>query len=412
MKYPANIGKSQKVLLIFVFFATGLMYSILNLTLLYGVHSPYILGVLNLSVFSIVILLTIGSLINGEFGKLRAPIYCLVLYTIMVMIVLALYKPADQGMIKYDGGLGWISNFYFLMAYAIAPTLMYLAPRARFMFIVKNSWIIYVPALITVLIIIFFMGDLGLEVVAGLSSPDVGRSTTKAPMGVLFVISMCWVVLGKSIFKMLFGLVGAFIAVYAIRSSSSQSLLISSLLAFITLGFLSLKNKFSLLKSVVLTIALIVGLGYFVVDNVAFERLSNIFYVEDFYMFGGKYDVSRLEFAKQGMDLFLSSPICGGNAYLPMGTYTHFYLVDILMATGLIGAFLCVVVYFGMFKGFMYGLSHLKTEYLWIIPFAVFYMSQFFFHGSLISIIYIPTGIFLALYLMRENNIPPCPSVS
>lgn len=80
------------------------------------------------------------------------------------------------------------------------------------------------------------------------------------------------------------------------------------------------------------------------------------------------------------------------------------------MATGLVGAALCVIVYIGVFNGVLYALKNLKTDHLWIIPFALFYMTQALFHGSLISVVSVPTGIFLALNLMRKNNIAlyPC----
>ena len=164
------------------------------------------------------------------------------------------------------------------------------------------------------------------------------------------------------------------------------------------------------MRALAIIVVGVLGFGYFSIKSVALERLSNIFAIGDYYSFGGNYDVSRLDLMKQGFDLFLSSPVFGGNAYLPSGTYTHFYLIAILMATGLVGAALCVIVYIGVFNGVLYALKNLKTDHLWIIPFALFYMTQALFHGSLISVVSVPTGIFLALNLMRKNNIAlyPC----
>lgn len=410
MRNIDDIGKVQKFFLTLVFFGVGLMYSLINLTLLYGMHSPYNMGVMNLIVFTILGFLFLRSIVYGEFGRMDASVYALLLYSIAVLIVTALYNQADQGAIKYDGGLGAVSNFYFFVAYAMIPTLMYFAPRARFMFVVRNSWLVYVPALITVLIIIFFIGDLELYAYAGQDYFGISRSTTKIPIGILFVISLCWIVLSDRIIKVAFGVVGFLVAVYAMRGSASQSLIVSSMFSFLILTLISFKSRFSLVRALAIIVVGVLGFGYFSIKSVALERLSNIFAIGDYYSFGGNYDVSRLDLMKQGFDLFLSSPVFGGNAYLPSGTYTHFYLIDILMATGLVGAALCVIVYIGVFNGVLYALKKLKTDHLWIIPFALFYMTQALFHGSLISVVSVPTGIFLALNLMRKNNIAlyPC----
>lgn len=400
-----DISKFQKALIIIVFFQVGLFYCYLNTTLYYGLHSPITSGILNLSSFFIMSAIFLHSLFTGEFGKINASIYAFVGYTIMAFIVIMLYVSEDQVSSRYDGGMGAISDIYYFATASLLPVFCYLAPPARFMFILKNSWLLFVPALISALLVIFLIGDLALDHTFG-AMTSIGRSSIKTPIGILMIMSACWFILGnQSILKMVFGLIGMMIAFQAMRYSSSQSLIISTGFSFFVIFILSFKSVFSLIKSVVIFIVGVSFIGKFVVNNVAIERLMSLLQIREIYTFGGSYDISRLELAREGFQLFLSSPIYGGNAYLPDGSYTHFFPSDVLMATGLIGAALCCIVLFGMFKGIIFAIRRLKPDHMWIVVLSLYFLMQAMFHGSLTSVISMHTAALLALNMMRTNNV-------
>lgn len=385
-----RIAFSTAIFLFFFFFG------FLGLQNALGIHSSMYSAVYRLVIIILSTAILLSSIIKRQYPVLNMPFKAFLLYIVLMVVMLVIYQAPDFDTGAYGSAYGKIFYYYEFISYSVLPALLFCLSPGRFEFLSRNTWLIFFPTLISLIIILFFFGNILSSDYFGLLSQNTGinRSTTKEPIGFMFVISLYWVVFSKNFTKFVLGLIGLILSLYAIRISTSQSLLLSvAAVCFVTF-LLSFKDKVSLSITVVLGAAGTLFAVPYIMLSRGFERLRNIIYLSDIYTYGGNYDASRIDLIRQGLALFFKSPIFGGNILTPMGGYCHFIIVDVLMAGGIIGFTLMLIIVYGCLRGAL-ALARLSTRYYWIIMISTYISIQLLFHGKATALISMPVMLLL-----------------
>jgi len=347
----------------------------------------------------------IADFFGHKYSGFPLPLKAQLLYILMMAFMLLIYSPTllmGYGAIDH----GKIFLYYTFVSYAVGNFLLFFLPRNRFIFIAENSWLIFICAFISSSLVIFLFGNDLLEGYTGWENMGVNRSTIKQPLAVLFVLSLSWFIFERKLWIFLLSCVGLLLSLYGVYISSSQSLLVS-VAGILFLAFLmSFKNKIYLIKSLILAISMGIFAIPYLIYSKSWERLTSLIFLKDEYLLGGGYDTSRIDLIQEGLSLFRESPIFGGNIYNTQGLYCHCFPIDVLMAGGVIGAILMVIILYGCLRGAWRIYKNCDGKYYWIILLSLFLFSQGLFHGDYCTLISMQTAILLSAdMIFSKDNI-------
>ncbi|MBQ6534296.1 MAG: hypothetical protein IJI37_03930 [Opitutales bacterium] len=297
----------------------------------------------------------------------------------------------------------FVFRIYIFLAYGTAYFFLFVMSPSRMQYFKKCDIYILACSLFSS-IIILFSGNIDLST-GDVLAEGVSRATIKEPLMLLFIISAYWLFF-CSFKKKLIGAGCILIAFYGIYMSMSQSALISILLisfGILILSWFSHNTKNIMFILAAMPVALFAGASY-MYSSKGFERLSHIVDWEVYYNAGSGYDTSRIELLNWGWEIFKSSPIVGLNPYLPNGSYTHFFVMDILMCMGVLGI-VCLFAFFSsIIKGAINANRLCGTSAYWMILLCIYSLSQSIFHGSVTSIMSAGTSIMIGFSLYYNNR--------
>lgn len=399
------ISKPEK----FFFSLAVVMYvmyqGVLAISLYYDLPNSYISAFMRLFPTVIAGVLFFNSLMNGDFGRMDWTVALQFVYLAYFFVVL-FFARFDSFTEIRTLQYGKLFMYYSVIAVNIFPFLLFFMPPRRFFYLANNPWLVFAPALFSVVVLfvlfrgMFFEGTSSSVAV----SEGVNRATTTYVIALLFFMSLYYIVFSMKLYKVLIALCTLVFSGVMIMKSSSQSLLVSCFLILVVTLLYSFKDRRSfIIMLFVSVVGLTASIPYLLLSK-GFERLSNIVDVGLFYTYGGEYDVSRIDLAKQGFDLFLSSPIFGGYPFLPDGSYTHFFLVDMIMAAGILGILMIFAIFYITARFYLVSFARMPVTYVWIVMYVTFEGCQILFHGGAVSNACMAFGLIFTLHLIYNNT--------
>lgn len=409
MMYPAanmySLPKLEKRAFLTAIFLNYMFYGILISGIHFGFHNSYISASIKIAVLLLSGGLFLYSVANNKYGRFSIWMKAEFAYILYMFFMLIIYTPPAFST-AYGSDMGKIFNYYVFFAYGIAPFAIFLMTRERLLFLVNNEWIVFLPSFIsTALILILFRDVLSSDYATVLlSGTGVNRATIAEPLMVLFAMSVFWVIFFNKIWKFAFGCAGLLISLYGIYLSSSQSQLISAVAVCVVAFAFSVRKAKTMVISVIMGFFAVFAVIPYFVNAVGFKRLTKLFRLEEEYMLGGTYDVSRIDNIRESLAWFKASPIFGGKIYNSTGGYSHFFPADVLMAGGMIGAIIAIMVMIGCAKGVVGLARNTGQQGIWLVlfatPFVIFSLTQ----GSYLSLISVFTAILLSAENAFKNN--------
>jgi oligosaccharide repeat unit polymerase len=115
-------------------------------------------------------------------------------------------------------------------------------------------------------------------------------------------------------------------------------------------------------------------------------------------------DVSRGELWLNAWNEFINYPLLGNR--IEIGFYPHNFILETLMATGIVGFFLLFYLLFVGIKR-VYKISFVDKKY--IIPFIILLQGicQYSFSGAIYSavLIFFPLGLLIGPFYVKDNNV-------
>lgn len=389
-------------------------YGILAISLYFGLPNSYISAGVRCFTAMVAVWLFFASYMNGEFenSNMAIPFF---LYMGYCGILLLVTEPAATADNYNAAAYGRLFFLYVYFSYAINPFLLFLLPPKRFFYLANRPSLVYIPSLFSLLVIIILFREMifGTEELDFVVSHGINRATTKFAMAMVFMMSLYYIVFSdRKFYKLIFAFLGLGISVLSIGKSSSQSLLLSTGLICVIAFVYSLREKKSFF--IVLTFAVLGMLAAipYILTSEAFKRLRGLADIDLYYTYGTGYDVSRIYLLQEGWNTFKSSPIVGGNLYLPFGGYTHFFPMDVLMTCGVLGFPFLAFIFYIMAKGFIVSFRKLPQAYVWMLMFIGFEFSQGFFHGSYVTALGACISMMLAINMMFERFPDGIPDLS
>ncbi|RCS27696.1 O-antigen ligase domain-containing protein [Polaribacter sp. WD7] len=172
-------------------------------------------------------------------------------------------------------------------------------------------------------------------------------------------------------------------------SRGSIVAIVMSLPLFIIYG--GAKNKLKFIVSFILSIPIIIY-GANKTGTSVFERTSNTLESGDF---------GRGNLWVDAWNEFLNNPILGGR--IEIGFYPHNFILETLMATGIIGV---VLLFFLLFKGFknVYLKSFKDPNYIWVFIILIQGFVQHTFSGALYFSVVLFFSLGLSFSQLKQNE--------
>tara|TARA_B110001469_G_C9648137_1_gene328985 strand:- start:7033 stop:8022 length:990 start_codon:yes stop_codon:yes gene_type:complete len=144
----------------------------------------------------------------------------------------------------------------------------------------------------------------------------------------------------------LLGGLGAF----QLTIGASRGAVVVVLVVFLLFVFARLRNFRDALASLVMifgaaVISLLVIMFSDVIGSVLFERLEALLYMNESYIFGG-HGIGRIFLYQASFQQFLDRPLFGGGLVVRGAfTYSHNFIIEAFMSTGIIGGLLFLIFY-------------------------------------------------------------------
>lgn len=401
------MGKFEKFLFCSAIFLNFSYYGILNIAIKFALPNSLISGGIRLYIFAAAMILLGISFARRTFPKFKIPIYALAIYFVFLLGVLFLDNwnkyPPDLSAVQFMGSPK-LFHLYVIVLLNLGTFLLFFVDKIRFSYLLKNPWIIYAASFISVFIILIVnRGALDTLSITG-SDANVNRSQVISSLNVLYALSMYYMIFSSSFLKkILLGGAGVALSILNLIICDSRTALLT--FAVITL-FYALTALRSVLSFLMMSITLAVGAMLampIVLKSRAFERVSKLMYFQQDYNLTGDAELSRIDLWGAALDEFWRSPLWGGSISIPgLGGYSHLILTDVLMATGLIGASLILVVFIGMARGYIFIYSKFG-ESKWLCAMMIAPMMHELTAGSSYSIISYMSAFLLMADSMRSD---------
>ena len=396
------MSKSEKILFSTAIFIHFVFSGVLAFSMYFGLPNAYISGVSRIIVMLISFYLFFDSLVKRELGDISFawPFFLYAAYCVFLLMITNV-SGATYGALVY----GRFYFAYIFLGYSIAPFLLFLMPSKRFFFLANNPWLVYLPSLISMALISIFYSEfyLGIEGDGELTN-QLNRAHVSGTTAFVFVMSLYYIVLAKGTWKIIMGALSMILVAVALSRSSSQSMLVSAAIICIVLICFSFREKRSLIKVCVGGAIASVSLIPLIFLSEGFNRLVGLLGSDIQYT-----GYSRIDLVWEAWDVFMSSPILGGNLYLPDGSYSHFFPSDVLMVCGIFGFPFLIYIFYMLAQSFFVSLTKLPLAYAWMVMLISFVFVETLLHGNYGSAIMFHMGIALTLYKMYRdypNGIP------
>ena len=376
------MSKSEKILFSTAVFINFVFYGILAVSLYFGLPNSYISGISRIIVMLISFYLFFDSLVKKEFGDITFtwPFFAYAAYCALLLFITN-FSGSSSAVAEY----GRIYFIYIYLGYAIAPFLLFLMPPKRFYFLANNPWLVYIPSLLSMVLIAVFFSHFYLGIESDSESPvSLNRANVTAATAMTLVMSLYYIIFPKNVLKNIMGLLSMILVALAMMKSSSQSLLLSVAIVIIVVVCFSFRMKRALIKVGIGGMLAAIALIPVLVTSTGFQRLMMITDIDLYYIYGGKaYDYSRIDLIFQAWDVFLSSPVIGGNLYLDAGgTYSHFFPSDVLMVCGILGFPFLIYIFYILAQSFFVSLAKLPLSYCWLVMLIAYMFVESLVHGS------------------------------
>ena len=400
-----RLSKFQRISFSSAVFLNFMFYDILMISLYFYLPYSLISASIRLYIGFIGAILFMISLFNREFVRLSAGGICQIIYVLMLAITITRYTPVGKAIytnIEY----GKLYDFYILVAYGLSPLFLFLMPRNRFLFFANREWLVFIPSFFSTIIILYLFGDfLSPDGIDYFNGGGINRQTIKEPILMLFVMSFYWFIFFNKFWKFLLGCIGLIISGYGIIVSSSQSILLSVFIVIISALPFAIKDKrrFAMF-SIIIAITLFAGIPY-IMSSKGWERLQNIISFKEAYMFGGHYDISRVDIMRDAFGIFLKNPLFGESIVTSTGSTAHFFPSDVLMSTGIIGGVLMCIVIYQCLCGALYLYKRANPQYCWMLMIFFAYLIQNMLHSSFTSMLSFPFMLMLSAQMVYRNRI-------
>lgn len=163
----------------------------------------------------------------------------------------------------------------------------------------------------------------------------------------------------------------------------------------------SLKHKIKSIAISIFILPLVIWGAEFTGSSV-FERVLNL--GED--ISEGNSSVSRFKLWNEAFNEFLNNPILGGRIETGL-YYPHNILIETMMATGLVGTLILLMLLLTSFKRSIKILIF-DTRHLWLLVVLIQGVIQYSFSGSLIgaTLVFLPMGIIYSTYSPAAKKDP------
>ena len=384
------ISKGDRILIFLMFFSCFFFYGLLNLNFFLKIPTSLPSGLMRLTTFLIAGYFIFKDFSHGEYPKMTTSIISLAVFFLYYFFIFLIDENAFSSNLSFSGG-GSIQKskldvIYLFFLSAPSYFFMFFAGRRRMEYILNNPQLVYIPSLLSVLIIIFtnvsvfetfdlyqtYLYDYG----------DVRRAAIIAPVMNLMMVSPFLMFFSKNkLCNFFWGPLGCVVGLSCALISDSRSAIVTISIILLFYAIVSIRHIYSTVYALVVYIfGAIVFIPYLMFSK-AFDRVMKLEKILDYNLVSDD-QLSRIDLIKSGFSQFLDNPVFGGHIYLIGGGYSHCTPVSILYSTGIIGMLLILVVCGGILKG-VFALNNIfREKSIWIYALAIVDVCMMLINGD------------------------------
>lgn len=400
---PFLLCKSDRILVFIMFFSYFFFYGLLNLNFFLEIPTRIPSGLMRLTTFGIAGFLILKDFSNGEYPRMTASIICLGVFLLYYFCVFVVDENVFGANFDMSTGSsmqrGKLEVAYLFFISALSYFLMFFAGRRRMAYVLANPSLVYIPSLLSVLIIILTniraFGTMDLYQTYLYDFGDVRRAAIIAPVGTLISVSPYLMFFSKNrLCNFFWGPLGCAAALMCVLISDSRSTILAMFLVLVFYAFVSIRHVYSIVYALIVYISGAVLFIPYLLMSAAFSRFMNIEKILDYDLVEND-QLSRIELIKAGFSQFLDSPILGGHIYLIGGGYSHCTPICILYSTGLIGFSLALTGIVGVLKGIFAAVKIFREKIIWICALGIFDVVGMLIHSDSTAIFCGSFAVFL-----------------
>ncbi len=400
---PFLLCKSDRILVFIMFFSYFFFYGLLNLNFFLEIPTRIPSGLMRLTTFGIAGFLILKDFSNGEYPRMTASIICLGVFLLYYFCVFVVDENVFwESTNMFTGGLmrrGKLEMAYLFFISGLSYFLMFFAGRRRMAYVLSNPSLVYIPSLLSVLIIlatnIKAFGTMDLYQTYLYDFGSARRAAIISPVGILLSISPYLMFFSKNrLCNFFWGPLGCAAALMCVLISDSRSTILTLLIILIFYAFISIRHVYSVTYALVVYISGIVLFTPYLLMSAALRRFMNLEKILD-YNLTENDQLSRIELIKAGFSQFLDSPIIGGHIYLIGGGYSHCTPICILYSTGLIGFSLALAGIVGVLKGIFAAVRIFREKIIWVCALGIFDVVTMLIHSDSLAIFCGSFAVFL-----------------
>lgn len=376
---PFLLCKSDRILVFIMFFSYFFFYGLLNLNFFLEIPTGIPSGLMRLTTFGLAGFFVLKDFSNGEYPRMTASIICLGVFLLYYFCVFVVDENVFGANFDMSTGSsmqrGKLEVAYLFFISALSYFLMFFAGRRRMAYVLANPSLVYIPSLLSVLIIILTniraFGTMDLYQTYLYDFGDVRRAAIIAPVMNLIMVSPYLMFFSRNkLCNFFWGPLGCAAALACVLISDSRTTIVTMFLVLAFYAVVSIRQIYSMVYAIVVYAAGTAVFIPYLVMSKAFERFANLENILD-YNLKADDQLSRIGLIKDGLSQFLDSPIIGGHIYLIGGGYSHCTPVTIMYSTGLVGLSLILVAVGGIIRGAFAIREIFREKCIWIFALAV-----------------------------------------
>lgn len=403
------MSKIDKYIFAICIFLTISYEAWINISGYLYIPSTLISGVNRIIVFVFGGYLFVKDIICGEFKSFSLSFWC---YLILISITTITFAIDDLSVYNMQQNLFSYRVYWFYQCFVLnlGTFFTFCCGRKRLLFLMENPIVIYIPSIVSLLIIfaINWQSILSGNINYANNEISMNRANTKDTAIFSFLISCYYVLFSKKLWgRLLLGLPGLIISILLIFSNGARSILISCFAVILLYLAISLKNVFYFIYSILCGSIMALIIMPIISSSNTFRRFAELMHIRENYLEGAS-EFSRFDLISESFSQFLNSPMIFGTGHLLSGS--HLIFTEVLTSSGIVGIACFLIMILASAKSAARGLIRQKelnmpNGYFVLIGIIIVSFSENLFHGM--STVLYGTyfiGLMLSIDIFMRNN--------